>query len=375
MAARGLRLFDQPAIKLGELGGEGQAGHAPTDHRHVCAFDAVIVAGDVAKSQNVPPRAGYPRRVKFAELAARWQDRPVLVVGDAVLDCWLSGTPTRMSREAPVPVVTLDTTREVGGGAAAIAAAFTALGARTTVVGATGDDDAGATLRSKVWDSGAADRMVVAVGRRTLTKRRVVAAGQVVARFDDGDTAPLGGAAADTLLQRLAESLAEAPAAVVMCDLGAGTLGRAVRSMLAARRLDVPLLAIDALDVFPWAHLGPDLLTVALDTVSGVVEGTNGAAVAAARGMLLRSTAAAVVSVTIDAEGAVVLSQDADTVHTSAAPGPRNQPAYVAGLVLAKLAGATVAEAAATAQRCAAARPSDLAPAVAKIGVLEATPA
>lgn len=313
--------------------------------------------------------------MKFAELAARWQDRPVLVVGDAVLDCWLSGTPTRMSREAPVPVVTLDATREVGGGAAAIAGAFAALGARTTVVGAVGDDDAGATLRSKVWDTGAADRLVVAVGRRTLTKRRVIAAGQVVARFDDGDTAPLGDPAAGTLLHRLDESLAQTPEAVVVCDLGAGTLGPAVRSLLAAHRLDVPLLAVDALDLTPWAHLGPDLVTPTLDAVSGVVSGTNAAAVTAARGMLLRSTAAAVVSVTLDADGAVVLSQDADTVHTPAAPGPRNQSAYVAGFVLAQLAGAAVAEAAAVAQRCATVRVRDLALAAAKPGVLEVTPA
>ncbi len=285
----------------------------------------------------------------------------MLVVGDAVLDCWLHGTPTRMSREAPVPVVTLDKTREVGGGAAALAGALTALGARTTVVGATGDDDAGATLRSRVWDSGATDRLVVSVGRRTLTKRRLVAAGQVIARFDDGDTTPLGGTAAETLLQRLDESLAEAPEAVVVCDLGAGTLGPAVRAMLATRRLDVPLLAVDALDLGPWAHLGPDLVTPTLDTVSGVVEGTNAAAVTAARGMLLRSTAAAVVSVALDADGAVVISQDADTVHTSAAPGPRNRSAYVAGFVLAQLAEAPIAEAAATAQRCAAIRARDLA--------------
>lgn len=285
----------------------------------------------------------------------------MLVVGDAVLDCWLHGTPTRMSREGPVPVVTLDTTREVAGGAAALAGAITALGARTTVVGATGDDDAGATLRSRVWDSGATDRLVVSVGRRTLTKRRLIAAGQVIARFDDGDTTPLGGTAADTMLQRLDESLAEAPEAVVVCDLSAGTLGPAVRALLAARRLDVPLLAVDALDLAPWAHLGPDLVTPALDTVSGVVEGTNAAAVTAARGMLLRTTAAAVVSVALDADGAVVVSQDADTVHTSAAPGPRNRSAYVAGFVLAQLAGAPVAEAAATAQRCAAIRARDLA--------------
>src|SRR4051812_24960955 len=128
-----------------------------------------------------------------------------------------------MSREAPVPVITLDTTREVAGGAAAVAGAFAALGARTTVVGATGDDDAGATLRSRVWDTGAADRLVVAVGRRTVTKRRVVAAGQVVARFDDGDTGPLGGAAAEKLLQRLDGSLAEAPEAGAGCDPGAAT--------------------------------------------------------------------------------------------------------------------------------------------------------
>lgn len=313
--------------------------------------------------------------MRFAELAARWQDRPVLVVGDAVLDCWLTGTPTRMSREAPVAVITLDATREVGGGAAAIAGAFAALGARTTVVGATGDDDAGATLRSRVWDSGAADRLVVAVGRRTVTKRRVVAGGQVLARFDDGDTGPLGGTAAESLLQRLDESLAEKPEAVVVCDLGAGTLGPAVRALLAGRRLDMPLLAVDALNLAPWAHLGPDLVVPTLDTVSGVVEGTGAAAVTSARGMLLRSTAAAVVAVTLDADGAVVLSQDADTVHTAAAPAPRNRSAYVAGFVLAQLAGSPVAEAAATAQRCAAIRDRDLALAAAKIGVLEDAPA
>ncbi|MGI5181160.1 PfkB family carbohydrate kinase [Dactylosporangium sp. CA-152071] len=313
--------------------------------------------------------------MRFAELAARWQDRPVLVVGDAVLDCWLTGTPTRMSREAPVPVITLETTREVAGGAAAVAGAFTGLGARTTVVGVTGDDDAGATLRSRVWDGGATDRLVVAVGRRTLTKRRVVAAGQVVARFDDGDTSPLTGGAAETLLHRLGESLAERPAAVVVCDLGAGTLGPAVRALLASRRLDVPLLAVDALDLAPWAHLGPDLVTPTLDTVGGVVDGTTTAAVIASRGMLLRSTAAAVVAVTLDADGAVVHSHDADTVHTSAAPTPRNRSAYVAGFILAQLAGAALPEAAATAQRCAAIRDRDLPFAAAQLGSLDPTPA
>ncbi|MFI5916583.1 bifunctional heptose 7-phosphate kinase/heptose 1-phosphate adenyltransferase [Dactylosporangium sp. NPDC051541] len=294
---------------------------------------------------------------RFSALADGWRDAAVLVAGDALLDGWLCGTPTRLSREAPVPVVALDSTREVCGGAANTAANFAALGARTTLVGAVGDDDAGARLRTCVWDAGVADRLVTAVGRRTVTKRRVVADGYVLVRFDDGDTGPLGPVAAETVVRRLDETLSAEPRpdAVVVCDHGAGTLGPAVRELLAARRLDLPLLAVDAHDLSGWASIGPDLVTPNREEAAGVI-GQSGSQLD--RGQLLRRTGAAIVAVTLDAEGSQVMSLDGETVATAAPPSPVAHAAgaggaYLAGFVLARLAGEGLAVAADVAQRCA----------------------
>jgi len=298
----------------------------------------------------------------FATLADGWRDAAVLVVGDALLDGWLCGTPTRLSREAPVPVIALDSTRDVCGGAANTAANFAALGARTTLIGAVGGDDAGARLRTCVWDAGVADRLVTAVGRRTVTKRRVVADSYILVRFDDGDTGPLSPIATETLVRRLDETLGAEPRpdAVVVCDHGAGTLGPEVRALLAARRLDLPLFAVDAHDLALWAPTGPDLVTPNRDEAARVLGAEPGTAFDRERdrGRLLRGTGAAVVAVTLDAEGSAVLSLDGETVTTAAPPAPVAHAAgaggaYLAGFVLGRLAGAGRAEAADVAQRCA----------------------
>ncbi|WP_432979042.1 bifunctional heptose 7-phosphate kinase/heptose 1-phosphate adenyltransferase [Dactylosporangium sp. CA-233914] len=295
----------------------------------------------------------------FAALAEGWRDASVLVIGDALLDGWLRGRPARLSREAPVPVITLDSTREVCGGAANTAANFAALGARTTLVGAVGDDDAGARLRTCVWDAGVADRLVTAIGRRTVTKRRVVADGYVLVRFDDGDTVALSPIAAETLVRRLDEALGTEPDAVVVCDHGIGTLGPGVRALLTARRLDLPLFAVDAHDLAPWASAGPDLVTPNRAEAARVLgKEAQDLDPQRDRGQLLRHTGAAVVAVTLDVEGSAVLSLDAENVTTAAPPSPVAHAAgaggaYLAGFVLGRLAGAELAEAAAVAQRCA----------------------
>ncbi|WP_344614238.1 bifunctional heptose 7-phosphate kinase/heptose 1-phosphate adenyltransferase [Dactylosporangium salmoneum] len=296
----------------------------------------------------------------FGLLAEAWRDASVLVVGDALLDAWLCGKPTRLSREAPVPVIELDVTREVCGGAANTAANFAALGARTTLLGAVGDDDAGARLRTCVWDSGVADRLVTAVGRRTVTKRRVVADGYVLVRFDEGDTGPLNAIAGETLVRRLEEALNTEPRpdAVVVCDHGNGTLGGQVRALLGARRLDLPLLAVDAHDLLPWAPIGPDLVTPNREEACRVLDKRGDFDRERDRGQLLRRTGASVVAVTLDSEGSAVLSLDGESVTTAAPPAPVAHGAgaggaYLAGFVLGRLAGAGLAEAAGVAQRCA----------------------
>ena len=72
--------------------------------------------------------------------------RRVLVLADAILEEYLTGDCSRISPEAPVPVVRVRGARRVLGGAANTAANLAALGARPTLVSLVGDDDAGATL-------------------------------------------------------------------------------------------------------------------------------------------------------------------------------------------------------------------------------------
>src|SRR2546427_8229973 len=97
----------------------------------------------------------------------------IVVVGDAMLDIYLSGDADRISPEAPVPVVTVHTRRYALGGAANVAANVAAIGAQCRLVAVIGDDARGDSLRAELAQSRLADRhIVVAAERPTTTKTR-----------------------------------------------------------------------------------------------------------------------------------------------------------------------------------------------------------
>ncbi len=114
----------------------------------------------------------------------------VLVIGEAMLDRYLHGSADRLCREAPVPVVAIARRDDVPGGAANTAACVAALGADVAFLSVIGDDAEGEALRAALVARGVATGGVqVQPGRATLAKNRVVAAGQILVRFDSGDTA------------------------------------------------------------------------------------------------------------------------------------------------------------------------------------------
>ena len=78
----------------------------------------------------------------------------ILVIGDVILDEYLIGKATRMSREAPVPVLEFTERRMIAGGAANPSANILSLGSRATQVGVVGDDDAADQLRRVLEESG-----------------------------------------------------------------------------------------------------------------------------------------------------------------------------------------------------------------------------
>ncbi len=109
----------------------------------------------------------------------------VLVVGDLMLDRYISGRVGRISPEAPVPVVHVEEESSAVGGAANVAANVVALGAGCAVVGCVGDDEAGKELERALSELGVElDGLVVSRSRPTTVKTRVMAQHQQVVRVD-----------------------------------------------------------------------------------------------------------------------------------------------------------------------------------------------
>ena len=120
-------------------------------------------------------------------------DIRVAVVGDLMLDRYIGGSVGRISPEAPVPVLHVDSERLVPGGAANVAANLAALGIGVRLVGVVGDDDARGQLMAALAACGSIDSsgIVVAGDRQTTQKLRVIGEHQQIVRIDWEDRAVL----------------------------------------------------------------------------------------------------------------------------------------------------------------------------------------
>lgn len=135
---------------------------------------------------------------------------PVLVVGDIILDEYLIGRATRLSREAAVPVLEQTARRRLLGGAANPALGLARLGSAVRLAGLVGDDEAAATVRTLLAESGIGAALVTDPQRPTTVKTRIVAAGtltylQHLARIDVIDRSPVVGAPAAALRAAVAQ--------------------------------------------------------------------------------------------------------------------------------------------------------------------------
>src|SRR5690606_36101594 len=120
-------------------------------------------------------------------IIARLPSLHVLVIGESMLDRYLVGHSTRLCREAPAPIVDVTSRREAPGGAANTAANVRALGARVTLLTATGADREGDCLVEVLAHEGVdVEHVLRSPSRATLVKQRVIAGPQLIVRFDEG---------------------------------------------------------------------------------------------------------------------------------------------------------------------------------------------
>jgi len=115
----------------------------------------------------------------------------ILVLGDLMLDQWMWGQVSRISPEAPVPVVDINKTTYTPGGAANVVCNLLSLGSRVTVAGLVGDDETGTKLRNLLHDHGADTvGLMGSQERPTTVKTRIIAHSQQVVRVDQEERHP-----------------------------------------------------------------------------------------------------------------------------------------------------------------------------------------
>jgi D-beta-D-heptose 7-phosphate kinase / D-beta-D-heptose 1-phosphate adenosyltransferase len=163
----------------------------------------------------------------LATCVSGFESRRVLVLGDAILDEYLLGDCSRISPEAPVPVLTVNACRRVPGGAANTAANIRSLGGHATLIALIGADEGGATLRRCADEAGIVLR-AVDHGLPTLRKTRVVAQQQQIVRLDyERSPSPATRAFEPGILQLFDECIADCEI-VVISDYGKGFLSPAL---------------------------------------------------------------------------------------------------------------------------------------------------
>lgn len=185
---------------------------------------------------------------RLTEIVRSFAGLRVLVVGDLVLDEYLFGNTTRISREAPVPIVDLEGGELRPGGAANTAANLAAMGARASVAGIVGDDLHGERLLGLLKSFGIDVRNVVRLrDRATTTKTRVMAGDvhttkQQLIRIDRGSRDPIKPLHAHNLGRRIAKIAANRDA-IALSDYGFGVLSEPVLAALARAAISIPVVA------------------------------------------------------------------------------------------------------------------------------------
>ena len=177
-------------------------------------------------------------------LVAAMRDKRVLVIGDVMLDEFVWGRVSRISPEAPVPVVQVTGQSFHLGGAGNVAANVRSLGGAAVLAAIVGRDAAGERVRAALEAEGVVSRLVDAgATRRTTLKTRIVAHGQQVVRADQEDTGEAPRALERALVSTVRRELAGAGALVVSdYEKGVVSAGLLRRILPLARRLRVPVL-------------------------------------------------------------------------------------------------------------------------------------
>jgi D-beta-D-heptose 7-phosphate kinase/D-beta-D-heptose 1-phosphate adenosyltransferase len=179
---------------------------------------------------------------RFQELRDQFSRQRLIVVGDVMLDTYFWGNVSRISPEAPVPIVAIENFDHRPGGAANVAYNLHCLGAEVVLIGVAGEDSAGKQLEETLDHYGIQARLVYDKARPTTEKVRVIAGSQHVVRLDKEETAPLSEKLVKEIYQSAAQEL-DHTQGLILQDYNKGVLSAELIENLKnqAKKLDIPV--------------------------------------------------------------------------------------------------------------------------------------
>lgn len=183
---------------------------------------------------------------RLKSVISRFDKAKVLVVGDLILDEFIWGKVTRISPEAPVPVVWVNSENFMPGGASNVANNIRALGGEAHLVGVVGDDGRGETLRSLLTRGGVGcDGIFADPGRPTTQKTRIIAHHQQVVRIDREIIRPVSEELLRRMLDYIAGMLPKMDALIIE-DYGKGVIApRLVREIVKLAKTGKKIITVD----------------------------------------------------------------------------------------------------------------------------------
>ncbi|MBE0425104.1 MAG: D-glycero-beta-D-manno-heptose-7-phosphate kinase [Nitrospirae bacterium] len=131
--------------------------------------------------------------MNYSKILNEFKKQKILIIGDIILDRYIWGKVSRISPEAPVPVVEVTDENYLLGGASNVANNIVSLGGQASIIGVAGNDRAGEILIKMLEEKGVKCGGVICSSRSTTVKTRVIAHNQQVVRFDREDNNQVDG--------------------------------------------------------------------------------------------------------------------------------------------------------------------------------------
>jgi len=197
----------------------------------------------------------------YLSLIDRFKSKKILVIGDLILDVYFSGACTRISPEAPVPIVDVHNKKYCLGGAANVAANLRALGCQTVFCSVTGKDNGRDTALNLLKQANiSSPDLLYDNQRNTLVKTRITTAEQCLIRIDEGTTDSISSLTERNLIAQI-EKLYEDCDAVLIADYDKGIITQGL--ILALEKLILKkrkFIAVDSKKLEAFKKLKPDLI-------------------------------------------------------------------------------------------------------------------